>query len=322
LSLTDAQDAALRRLVHEGVLSAEQGEAVRAALALATPPARAGWLVEVAGYLGGALILAAAGLFLGSSWDSLSRPARSLVLAGFALASVLAGVVVAGGPLAVRRLAGGSATARRRVVGVLFALASVPAGFAVAVALDRHAGSAASGVAFAVALAGLLLLPTVAGVVATAATSWYALLATSGDLHATRLTTGLLSMVLGLLWCALALLRRVAPRPLGLALGLGIAVLGAQWPLGQEGAHPWAYGLTFALAVACFLAYRWVPDPALLVGGVLGATLAVPEAVADWTNGKVGGSVILLVAGVVLVAVSGVGLRLRAATAPERRADT
>jgi acyl carrier protein len=38
---------------------------------------------------------------------------------------------------------------------------------------------------------------------------------------------------------------------------------------------------------------------------------AAPEAVIDWTNGAVGGSLVLLIAGAVLVTASAVGLRLR-----------
>ena len=59
------------------------------------------------------------------------------------------------------------------------------------------------------------------------------------------------------------------------------------------------------------MSYRWLRSIVLLVAGVLGVTLAVPEAVLDWTNGALGASLILLVAGAVLVAASAVGLRLR-----------
>ena len=309
-----AQNAALRQLVDDGTLSPAQAQAVENALARSAPRSglvRAGWLVEAAGYLGGGLILAAAALFVSASWDSLSRPARSVVLAGFAAAFVVAALVVGGGPAATRRLADGHARARCRIVGLLLALASVPAGLAVGVALDRHAVALGSAVAFAVALAGYLLLPTVPGVLATIATSWNVVMAGSGDGNFPPLTIGFLSLALGGLWCALAIARRVGPRPLVLAAGVGIMLLGTQGPLAATDTRVWAYGLTFAVAVACFALYRWVRDVVLLVGGVVGATIAIPEAVSDVTNGALGGSAILLVTGAVLVTVSAVGLRLR-----------
>jgi hypothetical protein len=312
--LTEAQAAALRRLVKDGTLSDAQAEAVQAALNEPVPRARAarlGWLVEVAGYLGGALILAAATLFLSASWDALDRGARAWLLAGFAGALVVAGIVVAGGPVAVRGLGDGHAPARRRVVGLLFALACVPAGFAVGVALHGHAAALASVVALLVALAGLLVLPTVPGVVATVATSWNAVMAVSNDGNFPPLTICVLSLALGGLWCALGLSGRVGPRPLVVAAGLGIALAGTQGLLASDGTRVWAYGLTFAVALACFTLYRWVHEVVLLVGGILGATIAVPEAVSDLTNGALSGSVILLIAGGVLVTVSAVGLRLR-----------
>jgi hypothetical protein len=300
-ALSAAQRAALRRLVADGVLSAEQEHAVMLAVTSAAPPrpARPGWLVEAAGYLGGGLVLAGAGLFLNSSWQTMTRPTRALVLAGFAAVFALAAIMIGGGPASVRRLAERQATARQRIVGVLLALAPVPAGFAVAGA-----------VAFVVALAGYLLLPTAPGVVAITATSWNTVV-TLGDQYLSPLTTGLLCLGLAAVWYTLAISRVVRPRPLVLALGLAIALIGAQSPQGQPGSTPWAYGLTAAVALACFLLYHRIPELVLLVGGVLSATLAVPEAVFDLTNGALGGPAILLVTGAALLIASGIGLRLR-----------
>jgi hypothetical protein len=298
----------------EGVLSPDQADAVRVALAVDSPRrVPAGWLVEVGGYVGGGLMLGGVALFLAVSWDTLSRPARTGLLAGFALLFVLAAVVVAGGPAAVRRLAGGATTARRRVVGVLLALASVPAAMAVAVAVGRHEAVYGGAVGFVVALAGLLWLPTVPGVVASAVLSAFTTISFAAELlRAPPLVTGVLLLALGSVWAAVALAGAVAPRWLGAGIGAGLALVGAQQPLAGEGSAPWAYALTAGVAVACFVLYRWQREVVLLVGGVLGVTLAVPEAVADVTNGALGGSVILLVAGAVLVAMSAIGLRIRA----------
>jgi hypothetical protein len=312
---------ALDPLVAEGVLSRAQANAVLAALEAAGGPARTPtrWLVEIAGYLGGGLLLGGVALFLAASWETLSRAARSGLLAGFVVLFVVAAVVVAGGPRAVRRLGTGRATARRRIVGVLLALASVPAAAATGVALDHYAAPTAATVGFVVAVAGLAWLSTPAGVVAAAGMSAFAVVTFGGQADIRPLGVGLLLLGLGVAWAAAALLvPAVAPAWLGLAIGAGLALVGAQVPLAQRGAVPWAYGLTGAVALACFLLYRWQRHPVLLVAGVVGATVVVPEAVADVTNGTLGGSLILLVAGVVLIVFSAIGLRLRAAGRPPR----
>jgi hypothetical protein len=49
----------------------------------------------------------------------------------------------------------------------------------------------------------------------------------------------------------------------------------------------------------------------LVVAAVVGVTIAVPEAISDWTNGGLGAAYIVLVGGAVLVAGSVIALRLR-----------
>jgi hypothetical protein len=317
--LRQAQRQELRSLVDNGVLLPEQGEAVGTALTRASTrgDGRASWLVEAAGYVGGGLMLGGVTLFVATSWDELTRYSRSALLAAFALLFVAIGVAAAGGPRGIRRLATGDHAARRRIVGVLFGLAAVPAALATAVAVDApHAGSYAGLVGFAVALAGMLLVPTVAGLVAAAFMSVVAVASFGKEvLHASDLNMGLLLIVVGVAWAVLAVLRLLPSVPVGLSIGTGLGLIGAQVPLFSDASAPWGYGLTFAFAVACFVAYRWQRSAVLLVAGVLGSTLAVPEAVTDWTDGAVGGSMVLLLAGAVLVGASAIGLRIRRATA-------
>jgi hypothetical protein len=80
---------------------------------------------------------------------------------------------------------------------------------AAGVALSRHAAAVGGLLAFVVALAGLLVLPAVPTVVATAATSWNAMTAGAGDRHLSPLTIGLLSVALGGVWCLLGISGRV-----------------------------------------------------------------------------------------------------------------
>lgn len=315
-----AQDEALRRLVDEGALTREQGEAVRQALAAAEPARRggAGWLVEIAGYAGGGLMIGGVALFVAASWETLSRVERSGLLAGFALAFVVAGLVVAGGPRAVPGLsAAGGSGVRRRIVGVLFALAAVPAAVSVGVATDRYSGLAGAAVGLVVAVAGWAVVATVPGALMAAAMSF--VVTTEGldeVLTFTPLRAAGMFLAVGTVWMVATVVGPVRPRWLGFATGAGFALFGAQQPLADDATAVWAYGLTLGVALASFLLYRWQRQLVLLVAGIVGVTLAVPEAVADVTNGALGGSVILLVAGAVLVGASAVGLRLRRAAPP------
>jgi hypothetical protein len=172
---------------------------------------------------------------------------------------------------ALRRLATGETSARRRIVGVLFGLSAVPAALAMGTAVDSYQGLSGGLLGLAVAAAGLVLLPTVAGMVVTAAMSLFAVLSFGGEvLHASPLGTGLLLFALGLAWTGVAMLLVVPSRQLGLAVGAGLALTGAQQLVVTNGAALWGYGLTFAVAVGCFLLYRWQRLVVLLVAGVLG----------------------------------------------------
>jgi hypothetical protein len=158
----------------------------------------------------------------------------------------------------------------------------------------------------------MLLLPTAAGLVATAAMSVVAVIQLGVEVvHPSPLGAGLSMIALGLAWTVVVVLRLVPSRQLGVAVGTGLALVGAQLPTGADSTVAWAYVLTFALAVGCFLGYRFLRSVVLLVAGVVGVTVAVPEAVNDWTGGAVGGAAVLVLAGSVLIVASGLGLRMR-----------
>lgn len=166
----------------------------------------------------------------------------------------------------------------------------------------------------AVAAIGYLLLPTLPVLLAAAAMSAFAGSAVAGDFVGdTPLRLGLTLLAVAVLWAALALSGLLAGqrhRTAALVVAGLIGLLGAQLVLGDSAASDWAYALTLLVAVGCVGAYALDRSILLLAVGVVGVTLAVAEAVADWTDGAAGGAAAVLVAGAVLLLGSGVALRL------------
>jgi hypothetical protein len=319
----DAVETALRDLVDRGVLTPGQAAEVRSALAHAAGQARpARWWAEVAGYVGGVLMLGGASLLLATAWDRLTDPVRAALLGAIALALIGAGILIGHGPRAVHGLTRAGAPARRRVVGVLFALASGVAAGAAAVLADGHEALAAGAVGLLVAGAGYAVLRTAPGLLASGLASLILVAAAMDELEATGPTAmGVALLLLGVAWAALAATGVATPRAVGLGVGAVLGIIGAQQPLGEDGRQGWAYALTLGVALGCFALYRWQREAVLLVAGVVGIAIAAPEAVWDWTNGAASGAVILLVAGGALIAASAVGLGLWR-TAPDRRRGT
>ena len=69
-------------------------------------------------------------------------------------------------------------------------------------------------------------------------------------------------------------------------IAAALALIGAQFP-----EHAFiVYSATLVVALVCFGCYLADRMPILLIGGVIGVTIAVPEAVWDWTGGAVSGA--------------------------------
>lgn len=313
-ALTDNQEQALRRLCSEGVLTAEQADAVRVALngADQRPPAipLAQRLTEVLGYLGGGLMMGGATLLVATSWEDLSRPARITVLVAVSAALITAGILVSGGPSALRSAA--VPPARLRLTSVLLALSAGT--WALAAGTVASSGEVLWGalVGLAVAIAGYLVVPSVAGVAAAAVLSTIAAGQVVLDvLEWDARALAVAYVLLGLAWGGLAVAGVLTQPWAGFTTGAAIALLGAQQPVGTPSWSGWAYALTTGVALVCFLTYLRARSAVLLVAGVVGITIAVPEAIWDWTDGAVGGAAIVLVTGAVLLAGSWTGLRLR-----------
>jgi len=313
---TDQSDA-LDQLVRMGTLTDDQGLAVRSAL---WRPASGGLrpgnpatvLIEVAGYVGGALMVGGAGLLVTLQWNQLGRQGVTTILGGYTLALLVAAVLVAGGPHRIVGLRDGHSPVRRRLVGVLLAFSSGPAAWATAIAVDDRPTLPAGLVGLAFAALAYALLPTVPAILAMAATSAVAVGgALTYDPHLPALAPMFAYVALGVLWGVVSAVGVIRPRHLGLAVAATFAIIGAHLANLAAQPHAWAYGLTMATALTCFALYWLERATVLLALGVIGATIAVPEAVVSWTHNSLGGPAILLIAGAVLVGASALGLWLR-----------
>ncbi|MET8154058.1 DUF2157 domain-containing protein [Actinoplanes sp. NPDC049668] len=331
----DRLRAALGRLVDRGVLNGAQSAAVIAEFAGLPEPSRDGGLRrllgEIAGYVGAAFVVGACLLFLGDEWDSLGRLGRFAILGGMAVALFAAGLAVWWNAMSADRdgrTASPGDDLHRRLASTLFTGAAVAAAFAAYASLESGANGyetyvaqapfVASVAGLAVVAVGYLLARTALGQLGTAvaAFSVYATLLELIDVpyqHESGVL-GLGTAALGALWAVLAWRGVVAERRLGLAIAVALALIGAQLMVIESG-QGWdlsGYLLTALVAGVCFTAYAMLRDWVLLAGGVVGATVVVPEVLYEVTGGSLGPSGVMLVAGVTLLLGSLAGLRIHA----------
>ena len=274
---------------------------------------------ELAGYLGGALVVAAGGIFFATEWGNLSESARVGMLAGITLLLALSGalLVLTGGGLAVLRTDRGAV--RRRLAGLLFTGTAAAAAGAVGLKVARSLSPENSADLLAgfltmalVSVGGYLVAPTVVGQLGTAVGAFMSVpwaLDVIADIE--PIAFGLIILVLGVGWLVIAergVWREVAS---GRVIGCVLALVGAQIPVFHS-QQAWAgYLATAVVAGAAFTAYVVRPSWPYLAAGVIGVTLSVPEALLDWTDGSLGAAGGLLVAGATLLGASLLGLLLR-----------
>lgn len=278
-------------------------------------------LAELAGYVGGAFVVAAAAIFLGVQWGSLTSGEQVGLLAAIAAVLAVVGVAVVrtatGGAAVVRA---GADPVRRRLGGALLTAAAGSAAGALGVLVEDTTSvseqvvvALAFGTLAVLSLVGYVVAPTVVGqlgVALGAATVVPVAVDASGNGSAPA--TGLWILALGLLWLVAterALWREVASARV---LGCGLTVLGAQVLVFDSGDLRWVGYLALAVvAAAAFGAYVVRPAWPYLAAGVVSVTLVVPEALLDWTDNDLGPAGVMLVTGVTLLAASLVGFRLR-----------
>lgn len=325
-----AREAALGRLVDQGVITADQAQAVSGELDRAQASAGVRWS-EIVGYIGGGLLLAAVATFAATSWDDLGDATRVALLAVAVPVLALAGMAMAGGPRAMAVSRDRLPKVRRRVGGTLFALASVAALAAVLVffssmlPLWEDPLLVAGGAGLVVAVGGYALVRSAPGVVAAWAMSTVLV---AGVLRRTLETLGMSGgilfagsdemaingtgyILLGAVWVAVALSGLVAERGTALGLGAGTALAAA-----EVLPSPGSYLGVLGLAVAFFGLYAWRRAGVLLVFGTIAATIGVPQMVWELTDGQVSAAAILAIAGAVLLGVSWAGVRLHRSARP------
>lgn len=318
---TEQQDRALRDLVAGGTLNQHQADAVRQALWSGRPARPSGVLTEVAGYVGGALMLGGAVLLIGLNWSRFNRAQEIALLAGVALALVVAGLLVAGGPRGLAAVRGAAASVRRRLVGLLLPLSAVPAALAVGVASPRpHELLLGSTAGLVVALLMYALLPSVPGLLIAAGlsgfTAWGAAQETQPAYREALWPHELFIVaeltVVGLAWGVAAVTRLASPRRLGLAVAAFYVILGAQTTVDSASLRPLGYVLTALAGAACVVLYWWERATVLLAAAVIALSVVVLEVVNQVTHNAVAGPLGLLVGGAVLVGASVLGFWVRA----------
>jgi hypothetical protein len=278
-----------------------------------------GRLAEVAGYVGGSLVVAAAAVFVAERWAGLSIAGQVVTLAAIALVllgSAVTIVLTAGRPLRERTQDVG---VRRRLASVLACGGAVAAEFAAWVLVDDIARQApsmpwfAGGTALAaVALGGYLLAPSALGQITVALGAGQAvgsgldLLVPAGG----EVSVALALVALGVVWLALTERDVWGERTYGLVIGCLFLLLGGQVPALTDH-RPLGYLLTAAVAVATVSLYVRTRAVPYLGTAVAALTLAVPEALFDLTDGSLGPVGVLFVSGVTLLVAGLLGLRLR-----------
>lgn len=275
---------------------------------------------ELAGYVGGAFVVSAAGIFFAAQWDNLSSGQQIGLLVGIAVVLATAGLAIAaaaGAGLAALRV--GEEPVRRRLAGALFTGAATSAAGGVGLLVDdvfNDVDTTAALLGFTtlavLSLLGYLVASTVVGQLGVVVGAVVAVLFLGDVVDLPVVGTGLVIMGLGVAWLLAVergLWREVASAR---AIGCALAILGAQIPVFDWDDQRWVGYLALGVvAAAAFTVYVARPAWPYLAAGVIAATLVVPEALLDWTDNALGPAGALLVTGMTLLVASLLGFRLR-----------
>jgi hypothetical protein len=311
-------DTLLARWVADGLVSAEQAAAIRdaerdtAVVAPPEPPPESAeptgtfstghaLLVEAFGYLGGVVILVAAGLVTARFWGDLSSGGRVALCALATVLLVGVGLRVPRGPGDVIDDPG------RRLCAVLLGLgvagAAVTLGLLANELLDLTGEPAAMLTSGGSALAAAVLAwrrPAVVQQVATVVPLAVGAGVLASLLGAGTFGIGLAIWLVGPAWYALGTLGLFGPRRADAPLAAAVCVVGAVVATPTDAGI--VLGLVTTVAVVALALTR--RDLLLLGVGALAAFLVLPSAVATWFPGSVAAPLALLVVGFGLLAVA------------------
>ena len=280
-------------------------------------------LVEVVAYLGGALVLAAGGLFLFQQWEGLGFGAQVTLLAVVAAVLAFGGGVASRLPADAPPLRDPVNDSRRRLSGTLLSGAALTVAFLVGRVVDEMTGYDYPGIYWPALLgagAGVLLVavayritPTAVGVVAMLAGVATALVTVAGGVERYEGDAiGVALFLTGVGWLGATELGWFRETTVARTLGVATALVGAQVPV-MDGTHAWlGYALTMFVAIVGIAVYLGKVAWPYLAGAVIAVTLVVPESVSDWTDGSLGAIGAVLVAGITLLVASFAGYRVRA----------
>lgn len=298
--------AALARLVEQGVLTEEQREAVIVAVARerATKETGGRWIAEIAAYAGAGLLLGGFVLLLSSSWSDLDLTAQVSTLALVTVVLVVGGYALAGGLSALFVRGGAAQSVAARLGAALFALAAV----CVSALFARLLGDMDSPTSWVwavlaglvVAVIGYAALPSLVGLLTCAV---FAPVVVAGFLldivKVDDLAIDLGVVAVGGIWFAVSRFGFAEPTWAGYSVAIVTGLAGAL--IAGEEATPWAYGLAFLVAVACFALYATQRTSVLVLGGAVALAIAVSIAVWDWTGGGTATFLIVLLAGALVL---------------------
>jgi uncharacterized membrane protein len=300
-------EAMLERWQRAGIISSSQADRIRTAEASVRPERRIPLIAEVLGYVGVAFVLSAGGVLMSGLWEDLGVAARIGVLSLLTLLLVIAGWTIRDNDEpAVGRLAS---------LLWLAAVAGVGATAAV-VATDGLALGAGSSLLSGVAMTALgvtLWLLRRRALQLVGLFAGVTLLCTGLSDFARDDPFGLLLSVAGVAGIALARAGRLLPERSAYALSSLAVLLGIQWTAFDffGPGESWAptLGLLAALALLC-LSVAW-RSSVLLGFGSAGTFLFLPQVVDQYLGDTLGSTAALLVAGVLLLGISLLAVRMR-----------
>lgn len=296
----------LRRWQDDGIITPEQAAVMATstggAVSLDTGeptvvPRRGSLVVEALGYLGGAIVVAAAMLIAGWYWEDLATGWRLTLVGGATMALLGAGAVVPQD--------GDEAGERLRAV-LWFGSTGACAGFLAVLAVDAlHLdgedaflliASGTAAYAFVPWFASRAMLQQAALMVSLAV----AAAAAVNELDVTADTPGLGAWGVGVVWALLGWGGIVAHSPLALVYGSATAIIGAMFTAGSDAGTV----LTLVTVVAVVGAAMALRDLLLLGVGTLGLLFNVPSAITRWFPDTLAAAYGLLVMGLALVLVA------------------